>query len=550
LLGACDSLLEMLRAKPQRLLLWMLGLYGALWFASAISFGGLPAAGTDMLVYGHEWQWGYAPFPPLVPWLADLAFGLTGHWTGSQLVLSIGSVLLTLLLVWQLGVATVGASGAALAVALTISIQYFGAQITAYDPATGTLPLWIASVLLYRRVVLSPGRIGWAMLGVVLALLIYANQAGVLLIAVLAGHLLLTRQGRSQIGGAGPAIAAGVAVVLLLPHLIWLFGAPAATAADAGFGARIATAFGFLFGHAALHIGMMLIVLLAVLPGLPLRSEPLTLDLTAPTPFDRSLILAAAIVPWLLTAAAPLVGIAISPYAGGAMVALSGLALIVALPSRLVLRAPRLAAAVWALLLVAQPFGHAVSVYAKASGSGPLPTELYPARALSNAMQSVWKSRTTRPLDIVTGSLRQAGYVALYATPRPSVLIDADLATSPWITRERLKQSGTLVVWTTDEFRRTDELPAPYRAALGTATPVFGTMVLPLGGGKLKAYGWAMILPDGATPIAPPQPTAPPPQGAPSPAPAPPPQPPAAVEPAAPAPAAEPASPPPVQPPE
>ena len=67
----------------------------------------------------------------------------------------------------------------------------------------------------------------------------------------------------------------------------------------------------------------------------------------------------------------------------------------------------------------------------------------------------------------------------------------------PWITPERLKQSGTLVVWSTDEFARTDEIPAPYRSALGSGAPLFGTMVLPLGRGKLKAYGWAMIAPDG-----------------------------------------------------
>ena len=540
LLGACDTLLQMLRDNPGRLLLWILGLYGALWFVAAVGFPGLPGIGAEMVVFGHERQWGYAPFPPLAPWLADIAFGLTGHSAAAQLVLAIGSALLTLLVVWRLGATMVGRTGAALAVALTILIYYFGPQVTSYDPATAALPIWAASVWLYRRAVLGNARASWIALGVALALLVYANHAGVLLIVVLAAHLLLTAEGRGRVLTTGPAIAAALALVLLLPHLIWLVETPAAVAtpAVAGFGSRLAAGFGFLFGQAALHIGMIMIAAVAIVPRLPLQGEPVTLSFEAPARFDRTLVLSSAIAPWLLTAAAPLLfGAAIGAHSGGAMVALSGLALVMLLPREVALHAPRLAVALWLLVLIGLPVGYAASVYTKAYGSGPLPTELYPAHALSNAMQAVWKSRTTRPLDIVTGSTRQAGYVALYATPRPSVFIDADFAESPWITPQRLKQSGTLVVWTTDEFPRTDELPPRYRAALAGTTPVFGTMVLPLGRGQLKAYGWAMIPPEGVTLAAPPRPSAPPPpaaQAQPAPPPAEAPAPPAPPSPATP----------------
>jgi hypothetical protein len=353
--------------------------------------------------------------------------------------------------------------------------------------------------------VLGQARSSWIGLGIVCALLGNANHAGFALIVVLVGHLLSTREGRRQLGTLGPAIAALVCFVVLLPHLIWLGQANAASPLIAGASAdllpRIGAAFTFVFGQVALHAGLILVAVLAMLPRLPLQGEPAVVERDAPSGFDRSLILSAAFLPSLLVAVGSVPGwFTIGAYTGTALVVLSGLALILLLPPRLVLRAPRLAVVVWLLVLIGVPFGYTASIYTKAYGDGPLPTELYPVRALSNAMQAVWKSRTTKPLDIVTGSTRQAGFVAYDASPRPSVLIDADLGKSPWITPQRLKQSGTLVVWSTDEFARTDEIPTPYRSALGSFAPIFGTMVLPLGRGKLKAYGWAMIAPEGDPP--------------------------------------------------
>jgi len=496
--------LQILRGEPRRLLLWILGIYGGLWFVAAFSFPSLPAVGYEMALFGNELQSGYWKYPPLAPWLTEIAALLSGGWSGSQLVLSIGSAIVTLLLVWRLGSGIVGNTGATLAVALTILVGCFGPQVAGYDPAIASLPLTVAAVALYRQAVLSQARSSWIALGVVCGLLGNANHAGFALIVVLVGHLLLTREGRRQLGSLGPAIAAVVCFVVLLPHLIWLGQANAAMPVPADVSAnlwsRIGSAFAFVFGQAGLNAGLILVAVLAMLPRVPLQGEPATFDLGAPTRFDRSLILAAAVAPSLLVAIGSVPGwFTIGAYTGSALVALSGLALILLLPPRLVLRAPRLAVVVWLLVLLGVPFAATASIYARAYGDGPLPTELYPARALSNALQAVWKSRTTRPLDIVTGSARQAGFVAYYASPRPSVLIDADLAKSPWITPQRLKQSGTLVVWSTDEFARTDEIPAPYRSALAGGTPVFGTMVLPLGRGKLKAYGWAMIPPEGET---------------------------------------------------
>ncbi len=115
-------------------------------------------------------------------------------------------------------------------------------------------------------------------------------------------------------------------------------------------------------------------------------------------------------------------------------------------------------------------------------------------------MDNIWKQHTSKPLDIVTGDYPNAGMVALYVDPRPSVFIEADFRKSPWVTPERLRRNGTLVMWLTDQSSKPDELPAPYRDALGSILggmkADFGTYDLKLGyNGRHQIYGWAVLLP-------------------------------------------------------
>ncbi|HEY0328334.1 MAG TPA: glycosyltransferase family 39 protein [Rhodopseudomonas sp.] len=507
----CDSFLDALRTSPTRLLLWIMGAYGALWFSSTVSFPSMPFDSYEMFLFGKEMQWGYWKHPPLEPWLTEIAYQLTFHWISSHFVLAIGSILATFYFVYLIGAETVGKTGATLAVALTILIYYFGPPVTMYSHNVGQLPIFAATVYIYRKAVLGDKLSNWVLFGVAAAILMYSKYSGALLLAVLALHLLLMPQGRRQLLTRGPYVAALVGLLVLLPNLIWLVQSnflPFSFAFDRppveGFLPRVWAGLKFLFAQLGYHAGILVVGLLALIPKLPLQGEPVAIELDRPSLFDRSLVLMAAFLPLLMIAAMTFwAGVDQRPEIGGSLVALSGLAMVMLLPSTVVLRAPRLVTTIWLLVLIGLPIGHVVFVNAKANGSGQVPTQMWPARELSGAMQAIWNSKSLRRLDIVTGDFKQAGFVALYASPRPSVFIDADFRKSPWITPERLKQSGTLVIWATSDFPRTDEIPAPYRAALQGLTPTLGTMVLPLGHGKSQTYGWAVMLPDGTPTLTP-----------------------------------------------
>ena len=227
-----------------------------------------------------------------------------------------------------------------------------------------------------------------------------------------------------------------------------------------GLFSRLYAGIKFLSSQVGFHAGMILVMLLAMIPKLPLQGEPVTFELEQPSRFDKSLIVMAAFLPLILLGVMiAWTGVERPPEIGGSLVALSGLAMVMLLPSNIVVRAPRLVTSIWLLVLIGLPIGHVALTYAVASGSGGVPTQMWPARELSKAMQSIWNGKSFRRFDIVTGDTTQAGFVATYASPRPSAFIDADFRKSPWITPERLKTSGTLVLWSTADFPRTDELP-------------------------------------------------------------------------------------------
>jgi len=499
----CDSFLDALRNSPARLLLWVMAVYGALWFTSALSFPSMGRDSYEIFLFGKEMQWGYWNHPPLQPWLTEIAYQLTFHWIGSHFVLTIGAILATFYVIWLIGIETVGKTGAVFAIALTILVYYFGLPVTTLSYNVGQMPVFAVTVWLYRRAVLDNRTRHWLLLGAAAALLIYSNYSGALLLLVLALHLLLMPQGRRRLLARGPYVALAAGTLLLLPNLIWLVhnhflpfsvDRPAAE----GLFARLFLGAKFLTSQIGFHAGMIVVILLALIPKLPLQGEPVTFELEKPSLFDKSLIVMAALLPMIMLGALiAWSGIDQPAEIGGSLVALSGLATVMLLPSQIVVRAPRLVTSIWLLVLIGLPIGHVALTYAVASGSGGVPTQMWPAHELSKAMQSIWNGKSFRRFDIVTGDTTQAGFVATYASPRPSAFIDGDFRKSPWITPERLKTSGTLVVWSTADFPRTDELPEPYRAPLAAAglSATLGTLVLPLGHGKSQTYGWAVMLP-------------------------------------------------------
>jgi len=67
-------------------------------------------------------------------------------------------------------------------------------------------------------------------------------------------------------------------------------------------------------------------------------------------------------------------------------------------------------------------------------------------RAISDEIRREWRLHTDRPLRIVMGDLPEA--VTFYSPDHPDAAPDFNLSGAPWVTRDRLKREGYVVVCT------------------------------------------------------------------------------------------------------
>lgn len=489
----------MFSSRYERLAATVIAVYAAVWLGCFLTLPGFYLDTYEMFAFGREMQLGYWKHPPLPPWLAELGLLVTGGWPQSQYVLAVGAAVLALIYLFRLTRDMAGVQLALVAVGLTMVNYYFTRPIETLNHNIVQLPLWAMVAFYFRRAFLDDRWPAWVLLGLTSALLIYAKYTGAILLVMLAVFAVAAPEYRRRMASAGPWLAVAVCLVLLLPHLYWLvendflpFRYPFdSTSRLSGAIDRLASTLSFLLAQVAFHLAM-LIVLAIALVGWG-RRKSLELSAKDKTPSDIWLMLVVGVLPILVVALSSLwSGSSVRSEVGGSLVALSGLVIVMLLPRPVQLRWPRLAIAVWAIIMLGAPIGWRISLESRAA-SGDVPLEMRDDRGLSTMMQAVWAERTTAPLKIVIGHFVDAAAVALYAETRPSVLIDFDYGHSPWVTPERLDQEGALAVWS--QGKRGRGALEAVRSIAGDRHWEAGGPIELAGSGAGTNYEWAIIYP-------------------------------------------------------
>jgi hypothetical protein len=88
---------------------------------------------------------------------------------------------------------------------------------------------------------------------------------------------------------------------------------------------------------------------------------------------------------------------------------------------------------------------------------------------IADAITQDWARNTSCPLMYVVGDAHLAGLVAAYSPAHPSVLEDGEFWKDPWITPEKIKRAGSVVIAASAE-----QLPA---AAVHTSSMVLPALV-------------------------------------------------------------------------
>jgi hypothetical protein len=215
----------------------------------------------------------------------------------------------------------------------------------------------------------------------------------------------------------------------------------------------------YLLTLGADHLPMLILLVCAGFFGKPAADAPAK-------PGQRALryLLLLGLGPALLTAGGALLsGASLRASWGAPMVALSGLIVIALLSAKFStarLRGLTIGAGVLIVAVSGLYFGH--MAYGVAFTGKPLRGN-WPQAEISTAMHEAWTLQTNgAPLRIVAGDIWTAGLVGLRDAAPPSVLINGDYATSPWVTPEEVARDGALVVWSGSQ-------PAALPAFIGDA---------------------------------------------------------------------------------
>lgn len=421
------------------LALWVL-LHLVIWIVLPLACNTcLPLDCVEAVMWGSEWQWGYHKHPPLSAWVPELLsvpFGDAGVYLASQL-----SIVLAGLGIWKAGRLLGLTAPQALFAVLLLDTVYFYQYISVeFNVNILQLPFW-AWGWYFGLAAMERRQAGyWIGLGVCVALGALTKYIAVFLLI----PLFAAWWRRGQLGAAlrapGLWLAGAVAVLLFLPHLLWMAGNDFITiqyALDRTGGEQsywwhhLWNPFEFMLGQAGI---LALVLVLAFVCGrLGGRGEAPRGSLALATGayvFIALLALATGIDPVTMWAAP-------FPLAIG----------IWAVPRFGIDRFPRIVlpvfAAMWLLF---------AGAYAVVYGLGPVIRDKphrvnYPGEALAAAAEAAWHERYERPLAAAVADEWLGGMINHYGEDSASVQIRAKPERSPWLTDQTIRNDGGLVLW-------------------------------------------------------------------------------------------------------
>src|SRR5262249_38681076 len=132
------------------------------------------------------------------------------------------TVLAAFALVWMLARRLVGAAGALVAVLIVDGLHYFNFTAAKFNHDVIQLPFWALAGLAYHGALRTRRRRDWCARGLALGAALWAKYFVVMLALPLGLFLLLDRDARPSLKTAGPYVAALIALLIALPHLVWL----------------------------------------------------------------------------------------------------------------------------------------------------------------------------------------------------------------------------------------------------------------------------------------------------------------------------------------
>jgi len=374
----------------------------------------------ECAAWGQTPELGYFKHPPLPAWLTDAACRLGRALTGSGAwpiyLLSQLFMALTFLAVWRLARRLLSAPLALLAVVALELSPWYTLTTGEFNHNIAVLAFFALSIDAFESALHRGRRADWLRLGLWLALGGLSKYVIALLAVSMVAFLVLHAPARRLLRTRGPYLALAVALVLCLPHLVWLVRndfPPFAYALSRGTGAPVSWP---RLLHPTYFTASQLLflfpIVFALLPVLGLRWR-------ARAHGDaRALLVAVTFGPFLLM-------FLLSLLTGMRVRTMWGLPFWSTLPLCLLYvfaRRPDGVRLSFRLVRAGMPLLVAAAVILNLAGphlTGKAIRMHFPGRALTAEAQRIWSARAAGPLERVGGDPFLAATVSFHHPDRP-----------------------------------------------------------------------------------------------------------------------------------
>lgn len=416
-----------------------------------------PQDNIEQTVWLRSLQWGYYKHPPLPTWLAAGAAALGGLGPWPIYVLGAVCTLASMLVAWQLLRESCGGAFARVALLAMLCITFYNGRLYYFNHNVAMMPCIAGMAWASWRLTQRPRLVTWAVLGLCAGLgMLSKYQTAVAGACVLLWWLHIRGWGH-PVHRTGLWLGGAVAALVFLPHVVWLWQhdfAPLHYAENTSLGVGLSPL--ARLRHTLLWLADWLLnrpILAWLVLGAAWWGQRGSVqdDREGTPPEARNFLLLWGVAPALMMA---LLGLGLGTDLQLQWLTAFSLWTVPAAMACMKVDwgTPRATRAAWLAFVLAQVL--LAAQFWLSSPHGPQKWRSghwrnFPSDQLAHAVAGPMREALGGPPDIISGPYAEVGALALRLPEHPRVLINGNLAISPWIHAPELQTRRVVTLFPT-----------------------------------------------------------------------------------------------------
>jgi 4-amino-4-deoxy-L-arabinose transferase-like glycosyltransferase len=414
----------------------------------------LPLDSIEGTIWGHQLEWGYDKNPYLNGWLTGLATQFGQHAEGMIYFFSQLSVIACFWAIWHLANRIIGPIYALISVFLLEGIQYFNLHSIDFNDNTLELGLWALAIYCFYLATSSTDNSSkkitrnWILVGLFTGLGTMAKYYTIALIASMILFVLTQSNVRQQLKTRAPYLGILAFLIIILPHVVWLFSHEFITVtyvfARASSIPHWTNHFFFPLQFAWQQAEVLLPTLILFSLLFLGKRNVIPNNKLSVTHFDKTFLFYLGLGPFLLTLLLSLIlGITLRAGWGMPLLSLWGIILITFIQPHITKMKLYSFIAIIFIFMGILLTGYSYSLLNSATSS----SSNFPGREIAAKTTTLWHDTYHTHLDYVAGSRWVGGNISFYSPDRPTVFIEWNHKRAPWVNIQKMQEKGAVFVW-------------------------------------------------------------------------------------------------------